>query len=188
MTPAVPPPRRSGTPYRIGLVCLGNICRSAMAEVVLTERLATAGLADEVEVVSAGTGDWHVGKPMDRRAAALLTAHGYDASRHRAQQFDIDWFEECDLILAMDSQNREDLESLGVDRDEPERLRMFRDFDPRAGVDSADRAGGADGADRADVDVPDPYYGGDDGFEIVLALINRTCDELVSALARERVG
>lgn len=176
MTPSLPPPRRSDTPYRIGLVCLGNICRSAMADVVLTERLDKAGLADQVEVVSSGTGDWHVGKPMDRRAAALLTTHGYDASRHRAQQFDISWFEDCDLILAMDSQNRADLESLGVDRDQPERLRMFRDFDPRARDDGAD------------TDVPDPYYGGDEGFETVLAMIHRTSDELVSALARERVG
>lgn len=175
MTPSLPPPRRSGAPYRIGLVCLGNICRSAMADVVLTERLEKAGLADDVEVVSSGTGDWHVGKPMDRRAAALLTTHGYDASRHRAQQFDISWFEDCDLILAMDSQNRADLESLGVDRDQPERLRMFRDFDPARD-------------DGADTDVPDPYYGGDEGFETVLAMIHRTSDELVAALARERVG
>jgi protein-tyrosine phosphatase len=143
-----------------------------MAEVVLTERVAAAGLADEVDVVSAGTGDWHVGKPMDRRAAALLTAHGYDAGRHRAQQFDVSWFDECDLILAMDGQNRRDLEELGVDRDEPERLLMFRDFDPRAGDDR---------------DVPDPYYGDDDGFETVLAMITRTSDHLVSALTRERV-
>jgi protein-tyrosine phosphatase len=174
-TPALPPPRRSGTPYRIALVCLGNICRSAMADVVLTERLTDAGLADQVEVLSAGTGDWHVGNPMDRRAAALLTAHGYDASRHRAKQFDVAWFDDCDLILAMDGDNRRDLEALGAEPDDPGRLRMFRDFDPRA-----------DGSE--DLDVPDPYYGGDEGFETVLAMINRTSDALVAALARERVG
>jgi protein-tyrosine phosphatase len=175
-TPTLPPPRRSGTPYRIALVCLGNICRSAMADVVLTERLADAGLADDVEVVSAGTGDWHVGKPMDRRAAALLTTHGYDASRHRAKQFEAGWFDDCDLVLAMDSENRRDLEALGMELDDPGRLRMFRDFDTHAGDDTADR------------DVPDPYYGGDEGFETVLTMINRASDGLVAALTRERVG
>src|SRR3954452_7907711 len=84
-----PRPRLEGrpTPYRVAVVCLGNICRSPMADVVLNDRLIRAGLERLVEVVSAGTGDGHVGRPMDRRAAALLTAHGYDASRHRAQQF-----------------------------------------------------------------------------------------------------
>ena len=85
------PPRTTpaGTPYRIAVVCLGNICRSPMADVVLNDRVESAGLAERVEVVSAGTGGWHVGGPMDRRAAALLTTHGYDASRHVAQQFTV---------------------------------------------------------------------------------------------------
>src|SRR5690606_35247871 len=77
----LPPPRTEGR-YRTGVVCLGNICRSPMAEVVLTERVAEAGLDDRVEVASCGTGDWHVGHPMDRRAAATLSAAGYDPSRH----------------------------------------------------------------------------------------------------------
>ena len=85
--PPLPPPRTPGH-YRIALVCLGNICRSPMADVVLTDRVAAAGLGDRVTVVSSGTGDWHIGHPMDRRAAALLTSEGYDgpASAHRAQQ------------------------------------------------------------------------------------------------------
>ena len=88
MTAALPARTRAGgAPYRVAVVCLGNICRSPMADVVLTDRVEAAGLADRVEVVSAGTGGWHVGGPMDRRAAALLTTHGYDASRHVAQQF-----------------------------------------------------------------------------------------------------
>ena len=152
--------------YRIAVVCLGNICRSPMAHVVLEDRLARAGLADRVEVVSAGTGDWHVGKPMDRRAAALLTEHGYDATRHRAQQTDVDLFAGVDLVLAMDAQNQADLQAL----DDRLEVRMFRDFDPLA----------RDG----DRDVPDPYYGGDDGFEEVLAMVERTADALVDRLAR----
>lgn len=163
----LPEPRHDAATYRIAVVCLGNICRSPMADVVLSDRVERAGLADRVEVVSAGTGDWHVGGPMDRRAATLLTAHGYDATRHRAQQFGTDWFDDCDLVLAMDDSNYADLATLGVPVPDG-RLRMFRDFDPCA--------------DDGDRSVPDPYYGGDDGFERVLAIVGRTADALVAAL------
>ena len=81
-------PRAAPGRYRIALVCLGNICRSPMAHVVLEQRLAEAGLDDRVEVASSGTGGWHVGDPMDERAAATLAAAGYDPSRHRARQYD----------------------------------------------------------------------------------------------------
>jgi protein-tyrosine phosphatase len=140
------------------VVCLGNICRSPMADVVLQERLAGTG----VEVRSAGTGDWHVGQPMDRRAAATLLAHGYDPSRHRAQQVGPDWTARFDLLLAMDEANLRDLGGRS------DRVRLFRDFDP---------AGGGE--------VPDPYYGGDEGFEEVLAMVERTADALAAALAEE---
>jgi protein-tyrosine phosphatase len=160
------------TPYRIAVVCLGNICRSPMAAVVLSDRVERAGLSGDVEVVSAGTGGWHVGGPMDERAARLLTSHGYDATRHRARQFDADWFEDCDLILAMDSDNHRDVTGLAPDRgtghgtvQEPATVRMFRDFDP-AGTG----------------DVPDPYFGGDDGFDEVLSMVERTADALVAEL------
>ena len=162
----LPAPRRPDG-YRIALVCLGNICRSPMAEVVLTSLVDDAGLGARVEVISSGTGDWHVGRPMDRRAAATLTAHGYDASRHRAQQFRPSWLDECDLVLAMDASNLADIEAGAEDG----RVRMFRDFDPRA--------------DDGDRDVPDPYYGDDDGFEHVLGIVRRTSTEIVSRLERE---
>ena len=158
----LPAPRRPGR-YRIALVCLGNICRSPMAEVVLTSLVADAGLGDRVEVVSSGTGDWHVGEPMDRRAAATLAGHGYDASAHRAQQFHPSWLEECDVVLAMDAAN---LSEIG--RGPDGRVLMFRDLDPRA----------TDG----DRDVPDPYYGHDDGFEHVLGIVRRTSAEVVRQL------
>jgi protein-tyrosine phosphatase len=168
--PAVPPARTpGGTPYRVALVCLGNICRSPMAAVVLTARLAAAGLDRDVEVVSAGTGGWHLDEPMDRRAATLLTAHGYDASLHRSTQFVTSWFGDCDLVLAMDAANHTDLVALRPDGVEPGRLRMYRDFDPRAADD--------------DRDVPDPYFGGDDGFTAVLAMVERTSAALVTALS-----
>ncbi|WP_322937255.1 low molecular weight protein-tyrosine-phosphatase [Nocardioides bizhenqiangii] len=163
--PALPPPRTPGR-YRIALVCLGNICRSPMADVVLTERVAAAGLADKVSVVSSGTGDWHVGHPMDRRAAALLTSEGYDASAHRAQQVAPSWLTAHDLLLAMDHQNVRDLHALADGDVDPDRVRLFGDFDPV----------------EPGAEVPDPYYGGDDGFHDVLAMIERTADALVDAL------
>jgi len=159
----LPPPRTEGR-YRIGVVCLGNICRSPMAEVVLTERVAEAGLDDRVEVASCGTGDWHVGHPMDRRAAATLSAAGYDPSRHRAQQFAETWLDEYDVLLAMDAQNRADIGA-------GDRVLMFRDFDPV----------------EPGSDVPDPYYGGDSGFEEVLTMVERTSAAIVDAL-RARLG
>jgi protein-tyrosine phosphatase len=157
------PPKRSphGSPYRIAVVCLGNICRSPMAHVVLEQRLAEAGLADRVNVASSGTGGWHVGNPMDHRAAATLTAAGFDPTRHRAQQYDATWPEAYDVVLAMDESNLADVGGRGP------RTLMFRDLDP---VDP----GAA---------VPDPYYGGPDGFEEVLAMVERTSDAIVAALA-----
>ena len=160
----LPAPRTPG-PYRIALVCLGNICRSPMADVVLSARLDRAGLADRVEVTSSGTGDWHVGQPMDERAAATLTTVGYDASRHRAQQFAASWLDERDLVLAMDASNLADVRAAGANPTDG-RVRLFRDFDP---VDPGS-------------EVPDPYYGGDAGFEEVLAMVERTADALVAAL------
>jgi protein-tyrosine phosphatase len=162
----LPPPRDPGR-YRIAVVCLGNICRSAMADVVLTAALVDAGLDDQVDVVSSGTGGWHVGDPMDRRAAAVLTAHGYDASRHRVKKFEASWHDEADVVLAMDATNHRDLRELAEGGDTG-RLLMFRDLDPRAADD--------------DRDVPDPFFGDDDGFSHVLGMVERTCAEIVRRL------
>jgi protein-tyrosine phosphatase len=159
------PAARTPGSYRIELVCLGNICRSPTAHVVLEQRLADAGL-DLVQVSSSGTGDWHVGGPMDRRAAAALTAAGYDATRHRARQHDP--AEGVDLILAMDAANLADLGG------RTDRVRKFRDFDPVG----RSAEGGSD--------VPDPYYGGDDGFEEVLTMVERTASAIVDALLHDR--
>jgi protein-tyrosine phosphatase len=159
------------------VVCLGNICRSPMAHVVLEARLAEAGLADHVDVVSSGTGDWHVGRPMDPRAAATLTAHGYDPTRHRARQWDatVPVADRPDLVLAMDAQNLADLG--GGD----ERTLLFRTFDPDAAADAP--AGGGRVVGR---DVPDPYYGGGSGFEEVLVMVERTAAALVELLRRRQ--
>ena len=158
----IPAGRTSGS-YAIAAVCLGNICRSPMADVVLRARLDEAGLTD-VEVASAGTGDWHVGAPMDRRAAATLRAAGYDPTRHRAQQCVPAWRDRFDLVLAMDAQNLADLG--GPD----ERTVLFRSLDP-----------------SGPGDVPDPYFGGDDGFAEVLAMVERTAEAVVAEVAAARL-
>jgi protein-tyrosine phosphatase len=185
VTASLPEPREPGL-YRLALVCLGNICRSPMAHVVLEAHLAGAGLDDRVHVRSAGTGGWHVGEPMDRRAAATLAGAGYDPSGHRGQQFSSSWYDELDLVLAMDTSNLEDLSGLlpsgtrTADGTGPARLARFRDFDPLAGD-----PGDPDGPDGpGDRDVPDPYYGADDGFATVLAMVERTSEALTALLER----
>jgi protein-tyrosine phosphatase len=165
----LPPARRPDGPYRVAVVCLGNICRSPIADVVLRRALERAGISERVAVESSGTGDWHLGHPMDRRAAAALTAAGYDGSRHRARQFTERWFGEHDLILAMDESNYRDITALAPDEETAkERVRMFREYDPTAGY--------------GDLEVPDPYYGGDDGFSHVLSIVERTSAGLADAL------
>lgn len=159
MAAPLPPPRVPGR-YAVALVCLGNICRSPIADVVLTARVADAGLADRVVVDSCGTGDWHTGGPMDPRAAATLRAVGLDPGRHRARLFTAAWLDDHDLVLAMDAQNLADVGGRS------ERVRLFGDLDP---VDPG-------------AEVPDPYYGGDSGFEEVLTMVERTCDALVAGL------
>lgn len=158
--PALPAQQTTGR-YRVVLVCLGNICRSPMAHVVLERHLAEAGLSEAVEVTSSGTGGWHVGHPMDPRAAATLTAAGYDPSRHRARQFEPGRLEGYDLVLAMDAANLAELGGPG------ERVMLFGEFDPVT-------PGGQ---------VPDPYYGGPQGFLEVLAMVERTSAAIVDALA-----
>jgi len=140
-----------------------------MADVVLSQRVDDAGLAGRVTVTSCGTGDWHVGQPMDERAAATLRANDYDPSAHRAQQFSSSWLADNDLVLAMDGANLTEVRRAEAESDiqaEPDRVRLFGDFDPV-------EPGG---------EVPDPYYGGEQGFEEVLAMVDRTCSVLVSAL------
>jgi len=162
-----PPPREPGR-YVVETVCLGNICRSPTAAVVLRDRLATAGLDDRVEVVSSGTGGWHVGEPMDHRAAATLRAAGYDAGdveEHRGRQLGTGPEGErgADLVLAMDAVNLSGVRDSGGEAD---RVALFRDFDP----------------EEPGADVPDPYYGGEDGFQEVLTMVERTADALVASI------
>ncbi|WPO98768.1 low molecular weight protein-tyrosine-phosphatase [Pseudomonas sp. HR96] len=146
---------------RILFVCLGNICRSPTAEGVLRHQLQLAGLATQVEVASAGTGDWHVGKPPDSRTLKAAARRGYDFSAQRAQQVSAGDFAAYDLILAMDQSNLRDLERL-----RPAHARAQLDLFLRRYEGAVD-------------EVPDPYYEGEQGFEQVLDLIEAACSELV---------
>ncbi|RJQ79540.1 low molecular weight protein-tyrosine-phosphatase [Amycolatopsis panacis] len=140
-------------------VCSGNICRSPMAALVFRAKLAEAGLAETVTVASAGTGPWHVGEPADQRARATLKAHGYPTD-HVAAEVDGEHLR-ADLLLAASEGH---LTFLRSRVDDPSRVRLLREFDPSA----------PEGAE-----VPDPYYGGDDGFEDVLAMVERAMPGLL---------
>lgn len=138
---------------RILCVCLGNICRSPLAMGAIHRAATAAGVA--VEVDSAGTSDWHVGKPPDARGVAAAAARGIDISRQRGRQIMVADFSDFDLILAMDRKNLADLERIRP-ADARAELRML---DPER-------------------EVPDPYYGGSKGFETVLDQIERAAKAL----------
>ena len=163
----LPSPREPGTPYRVCLVCLGNICRSPMAETVLRAELAAAGLDGAVVVDSAGTGDWHVGDPMDPDARSALASRGHDGSAHRARQFQPSWLPRRDLILAMDARNLADLRRMAHGED-ADRIRLF------SAVGGLAEAG----------DIPDPWGGGPDAFSHVLDLLGAAAPVIVARLAR----
>ncbi len=162
-------PASQGRPYRVSMVCLGNICRSPMAASVLRSRLEAEGISDDIVVDSAGTGSWHVGEPADPRARAALARRGHDGEQHRAQQFAGEWFDDRDLILAMDHDNLRTLRRLAPDEAAAERAVLLRRFD-------------ADAADGDDHVVPDPYYGDDRDFETALDIIEHAVDGLVAQL------
>jgi low molecular weight protein-tyrosine phosphatase len=166
---SLPPPRDPATPYRICVVCLGNICRSPMGERVLAAEATAAGLAGKVVVDSAGTGDWHIGEAMDHRARAELARRGHAGDGHEARQIQPDWLDGYDLVLAMDRSNLAALRAMARGRPElAGRIAMLRAFDPAA----------PDGAE-----VPDPYYGGPEDYADVYDLVDAAAKGLVSHLA-----
>jgi protein-tyrosine phosphatase len=173
---SLPPPRDSAGPYRVCLVCLGNICRSPMAEVVLRAQLALVDLASKVAVDSAGTAAWHAGQPMSPRARGALARRGLDGEAHRARQFDASWLAHRDLVLAMDASNLRALEALVATTDDSpltrtgtppsSRVRLFGDVAGLAGA-----------------DVPDPYGGNPVEFARVLDMLWAAMPHLVGQLA-----
>lgn len=151
-------------------VCMGNICRSPTAQGVFRQRLREAGLEDRVRIDSAGTHAYHVGEPPDPRAQAAALRRSVDLSDQRARQVETGDFQHFDYILAMDRDNLAMLHAAS-DREHHGKIRLFLDFAPRAGQ----------------RDVPDPYYGGDGGFERVLNLVEAASDGLIQDI-RDRHG
>lgn len=149
--------------YRVTFVCTGNICRSPMAEHVLRGRLGREGLGARVEVDSSGTGGWHVGDPADHRTVRVLRRHGY-TSGHRARRFKPEWFDNYDLVLALDTGHLQQLRRLARGPQDTAKLRLLRSYDPAAGT---------------RLDVPDPYYGDDSDFEHVLELLESAMPRLI---------
>jgi protein-tyrosine phosphatase len=145
-------------------VCLGNICRSPTAEAALREAAEDAGV--EVTIRSAGTGDWHVGKPPDERMRQAAAEQGLHLSG-TADRVTPDDLAAADLVLAMDRANLADLEDIAGRVGLAPPLHLFREFDPDA-----------DG----DLDVPDPYYGGPDGFVEVVRMVRRTAPRIIDHL------
>lgn len=162
-------PAPQGLPFRISMVCLGNICRSPMAAAVLRSRLEVEGFDGVVVVDSAGTGSWHVGEQADPRARAALARRGHDGEQHRAQQFRSEWFDDHDLVLAMDHDNLRTLRRLAPDEAAAERAVLLRRFDTESG----------EGDDPV---VPDPYYGDERDFETALDIIERAVEGLLVEL------
>ena len=149
---------------RVLFVCLGNICRSPTAEGVLRHKLREAGLSDQIEVASAGTGDWHVGNAPDQRSQAAAKSRGYDLSAQRGRQVSRADFATYDLILAMDNSNLRNLKALQPASGRAELDLFLQRY-------------------QLEVDeVPDPYHDGEQGFEQVLDLIESACDLLVIEL------
>ena len=166
LPPATPFEVAGGTPTAILFVCLGNICRSPLADGVFQHLMEKGGTSRRYRVDSAGTGACHAGEPADPRSREVAERNGISL-RGRARQIQEDDLHQFDLILAMDRTNLDDLESVYPDSVARANLRLFREFDPEG-----------DG----DLDVPDPYYGGHGGFDQVFEMVLRSCRALLCEL------
>ena len=150
---------------RVLFVCLGNICRSPVAENVFRRLVEEAGLEEEFEIDSAGTGSWHVGESPDQRAASVARARGLELLGC-ARQVTTDDLATYDHVIAMDRDNLRDLERLARTSGGTARIELLRAYDP----------------ERSGDDVPDPYYGGPSGFEDVFDIVSRSCRSLLANL------
>ena len=153
---------------RVLFVCMGNICRSPTAQGVFEKVVEEAGLGHRIEIHSAGTHAYHVGEPPDARAQQAAGRRGYDLSAQRARRVQAEDFIEYHYVLAMDQSNFADLQALALP-DHAERLKLFLEF----------------ARDLPDTDVPDPYYGGRQGFERVLDLIEAASNGLLEHIRLE---
>ena len=150
------------SPYRVLFVCMGNICRSPAGDNVFRHIVAKSGLSGRVECDSAGTIDYHTGKKPDRRMRRTLEKRGIEVEGS-ARQVRVEDFGHFDLILTMDEENRRDVLELAKNDDDRRKVRRFADFCVRTD----------------DIEVPDPYYGGEPGFEYVADIIEDGCSGLL---------
>ena len=150
---------------RILFVCLGNICRSPTAEAAMRGLVAEAGLANEIEVDSAGTGSWHLGDPPDERSVEAAARRGLRVDGRARLVADGD-FDAADMLVAMDRANRDDLLELAPSDAAAAKVRLLL-ADPER-------------------DVPDPYYGGPDGFDRVLDVVEKGCRALLEEILAQR--
>ncbi|GGJ14834.1 low molecular weight protein-tyrosine-phosphatase [Streptomyces brasiliensis] len=158
--------------YRVCFVCTGNICRSPMAESVFRARVSEADLDGRIEADSAGTGDWHEGEGADQRTVSVLETNGYDID-HTARQFQASWFSRLDLVIALDSGHLRALRRIAPTEEDARKVRLLRSYDSSAGD---------------DLDVPDPYYGGLDGFEECLEMVEAASEGLLAAVREQLEG
>lgn len=154
---------------KVLFVCLGNICRSPLAEGVFRHQVRQAGLDDRIQIDSAGTSAYHLGDPPDERTASVARARGIELDG-RARQITRDDFRSFDYIIVMDRQNLGNVQRLAKVTKPKGKVLLLREFDREAG---------------ADRDVPDPYYGGPDGFDQVHDIIERSCAELLRRIREE---
>ena len=159
---------RDGKQVAVSFVCMGNICRSPTAEAVMRHLVVEAGLEDAIAIDSAGTGDWHVGEERDRRSRAVAKRRGMPITGP-ARQFVRADFHRFDLVLALDEENAHDLRRLAPTDEARAKIRLLREFDTSA----------APGAE-----VPDPYYGGPEGFDLVFDICLAACRGLLEHLRR----
>lgn len=156
---------------RVLFVCLGNICRSPLAEAVFRSLVQARGLDLHYKVDSAGTGAWHTGQRPDGRSVEVGRRNGVRLTG-RARQIEALDFVNFDYIIAMDRQNLASLLALSHSHNDPPRFHLLREFDP----------------DPGDSQVPDPYFGGADGFDRVYDMVLRSCSALLTYLEEERTG
>lgn len=157
-------------PIRVLMVCLGNICRSPTAHGVFEKLIKDKGLSEQISVDSAGTGSWHIGESPDGRASEAAARRGYDLSHLRARQVVDTDFSQFDYILAMDEQNLKELQARCPDQLQ-DRLRLMLDY-----------------GEPQHREVPDPYYSGAQGFELVLDLLEASCAVLLQEIENSRLS
>jgi protein-tyrosine phosphatase len=150
-------------------VCLGNICRSPLAEGIFRDLVEKAGLSDSFHIESAGTGGWHVGEPPDSRATMVASRYGVVLDS-RAQQVTEEHMARFDYVIAMDRDNLSALERMASTSGAAPELHLLREFDPA----------------RSGDEVPDPYYGGASGFETVYEMVYRSCEGLLEHIRGPR--